>query len=279
VDVRLSAIENNYIETLGFTLLYGRSFAKEFTADSASIILNEAAVKKLGYKPENAIGKKVNYDFGGKHAFLQIVGVVKNFNFESLHNPIVPFGFTSGLFSNKYNYVIARVATKDYSALMGKIEKSWSAVNPSLPFLYSFLDQDFTRNYQKEQLTARIVTFFTFIAILIACMGLFGLAAFASEQRTKEIGIRKVLGASVANVTLLLSKDFIKPIVVAILIASPVSWYVMHRWLQDFAYRTHIALWMFVAAGLLAVLIAVVTVSFQAVKAAIANPVKSLRTE
>jgi putative ABC transport system permease protein len=279
VDVRLSAIENKYIETLGFRLLYGRSFSNEFTADSVSIILNEAAVKKLGYKPENAIGKKVNYDFGGKHAFLEIVGVVKDFNFESLHKTIVPFGFTSGLFSNKYNYMIARVATKDYPALLGKIEKSWSAVNPSLPFLYSFLDQDFARNYQKEQLTARIVKFFTFIAILIACMGLFGLAAFAAEQRTKEIGVRKVLGASVSNVALLLTKDFIKPIGIAILIASPIAWYVMHRWLQDFAYRIHIALWMFVVASLLAVLIAAVTVSFQAIKAAIANPVKSLRTE
>jgi putative ABC transport system permease protein len=162
---------------------------------------------------------------------------------------------------------------------LGKIEKSWIGINPALPFLYSFLDQDFARNYEKEQLTARIVKFFTFIAILIACMGLFGLAAFAAEQRTKEIGIRKVLGASISSLAFLLSKDFIKPIGIAILIASPIAWYVMQQWLQDFAYRIHIALWMFVVAGLLAVLVALVTVSFQAIKAAIANPVKSLRTE
>ncbi|MES1220223.1 MAG: FtsX-like permease family protein, partial [Bacteroidota bacterium] len=279
VDVRLTGVENDYIETLGIKVLSGRSFSKEFTADSASIILNETAVKEFGYKPENAIGKKIQYDFAGFHGTMQIVGVVKNFNFESLHNSIKPCGLTTGLFTNKYGYVIASLKTDDYSKLLGDIEKTWVKLNPGTPFVYSFIDQDFQRNYEKEQRTSRIVIYFTIIAIFIACLGLFGLAAFSAEQRTKEIGIRKVLGASVGSVTALLSKDFIKLILISIVIASPVAWYFMNKWLQNFEYRITISWWMFAAAGLLAVLVALITVSFQAVKAALMNPVKSLRTE
>jgi putative ABC transport system permease protein len=241
--------------------------------------LNEAAVKELGYDPATAVGKKIQYDFANFQGAMQIVGVVKNFNFESLHNEIKPYGFTSGLFGNKYGYVIASLKTNNYSPSLEEIEKIWTKLNPAIPFVYSFLDQDFQRNYEKEQRTSRIVMYFTFIAIFIACLGLFGLSAFSAEQRTKEIGIRKVLGASVGNVTSLLSKDFIKLVLIAIVIASPVTWYFMNKWLQDFAYRITISWWMFAVAGLLAVLVAVMTISFQAIKAAVANPVKSLRTE
>jgi putative ABC transport system permease protein len=279
VDVRLSAIENDYIETLGFKLLTGRSFSKEFTADSSSIILNEAAVIQLGYKTDNAVGKKIQFDFQEYHLALQIVGVVKNFNFESLHNEIKPCGFTTGLFANKYGYVIASLQSKDYARLVADIEKIWTKLNPSIPFVYSFLDQDFQRNYEKEQRTSSVIVYFTFIAILIACLGLFGLAAFSAEQRTKEVGIRKVLGASVADVTALLSKDFIRLVSIAIVIASPLAWWVMNNWLKEFAYRISISWWMFALAGSIAIAIAVITVSFQAIKTAIANPVQSLRTE
>ena len=279
VDIRLSGIENDYFETLGLQLISGRSFSKDFTSDSAAIILNEAAVKELGYQAGNAIGKKIQYDFGNNHAELQIVGVVKNFNFESLHNEIKPFGFTTGLFSNRYGYLIATLQTHNYAKLLSAIEKSWHKLNPETPFVYSFIDQDFQRNYDREQRISRITIYFTAIAILIACLGLFGLAAFSAEQRIKEIGIRKVLGASARDVAMLLSKDFVKLIFIAIIIASPVAWFIMNKWLQDFAYRITISWWMFLMAGLSSVLIAVLTVSFQAVKAALANPVKSLRTE
>jgi len=205
--------------------------------------------------------------------------VVKNFNFESLHNEIKPCGFTTGLFANKYGYVIASLTSKDYSRLVVDIEKIWVKLNPETPFVYSFLDQDFQRNYEKEQRTSSVIVYFTFIAIVIACLGLFGLAAFSAEQRTKEVGIRKVLGASVADVTALLSKDFIRLVIIAILIASPLAGWVMNNWLKEFAYRISISWWMFVLAGSVAIAIAVITVSFQAIKAAIANPVKSLRTE
>jgi len=279
VDIRLSAIENEYIETLGFKLLSGRSFSKEFTADSASIILNEAAVIQLGYKTGDAVGKKIQFDFGDYHMALQIVGVVKNFNFESLHNEIKPYGFTTGIFANRYGYVIASLQSNDYSRLITDIEKIWVKLNPATPFVYSFLDQDFQRNYEKEQRTSTVIVYFTFIAILIACLGLFGLAAFSAEQRTKEVGIRKVLGASVADVAALLSKDFVRLVILAIVIASPLGWWVMNNWLKEFAYRINISWWMFALAGSIAIAIAILTVSFQAIKAAIDNPVKSLRTE
>ena len=277
-DVHLATVGDDYFKTLGFTILSGRGFSKEFTADSNSIVLNEAALKEFGYDVTTAVGKKIYFDFQGTHNTMEIVGVVKNFNFESLYNSIKPFGFTTSL-GNKYSYLIANVATKNYPNLLKDIKYSWSKINPDIPFSYSFLDTDFQKNYEKDQRISVIVSYFTFIAILIACLGLFGLSAFSAEQRTREIGIRKVLGASVSNVASLLSKDFIKLVLIALIIASPLAWFVMNKWLQGFAYRTPVSWWLFALAGLLAIIIALLTVSFQAIKAAIANPVKSLRTE
>jgi putative ABC transport system permease protein len=278
IDVHLATVGNDYFKTLGFTMLAGRGFSKEFTADSNSIVLNEAALKEFGYSVTNAVGKKIYYDFKGTHAIMQIVGVVMNFNFESLYNTIKPFGFTTSM-GNKYSYIIANVTTKNYAALLKEIQHSWNKVNPDIPFEYSFLDNDFQKNYEKDQRVSIIVSYFTFIAILIACLGLFGLSAFSAEQRTREIGIRKVLGASVSNVASLLSKDFIKLVLIALVIASPLSWFGMNKWLQGFAYRITISWWMFAIAGAVAILIALFTVSLQAIKAAMANPVTSLRSE
>jgi putative ABC transport system permease protein len=279
VDIHLANVEDDYIQTLGLTILSGRGFSKDFSADSDGIVLNEVAVKALGFEPDNAIGKTVQSDFRSNHFRLRIIGVLKDFNFESLHRAIEPFGFTANLFGGKHDYLIANLNTNDYAGLLKDIEKSWHALIPNAPFTYSFVDQDFQRNYEKDRLTSRIVIDFTVIAILIACLGLFGLAAFAAERRAKEIGIRKVLGASVASVTLLLSKDFIRLVLVAIVIASPIAWMVMHQWLASFAYRVDISWWMFAVAGLLAVLIALATVSFQAVKTGLMNPAESLKAE
>jgi len=279
VDVHLTAIDDDYVKTLGIRLLSGRSFSKDFKSDSGGIIFNEAAVQQLGYTVINAVGKKVKYDVNGFHGDMEIVGVVKNFNYESLHNKILPCGFTTGIFGNKYGFLIADLNTSDYGSVLKKIKKTWSELNPNTPFEYSFLDQDFQRNYEKEQRASGIVSCFTIIAILIACLGLFGLSAFSSEQRIKEIGIRKVLGASISQVAALLSKDFISLVAIAVLIGSPLAWLAMNRWLQSFEYRINISWWVFVLAGAIAMIIAVITVSFQAIKAAIANPVKSLRTE
>ena len=278
VDVHLATVENDYFSTLGFTILAGRGFSKEFTADSNSIVLNETALKELGYDIKTAVGKKIKTDFHGVQSTMYIVGVVKNFNFESLYNTIKAFGFTTST-GNKYSYVITNVRSTNYASLVKEIEITWNKINPGIPFVYSFLDNDFQKNYEKDQRASVIVSYFTFIAILIACLGLFGLSAFSAEQRTREIGIRKVLGASVINVTTLLAKDFIKLVLIAIVIASPLAWYIMNKWLQDFAYKIQISWWMFALAGLVAIFISLLTVSFQAIKAAISNPVKSLRTE
>jgi len=279
VDVQLASIENDYLETLGMKLVTGRTFSKEFKGDSSGIILNEAAIQQLGYQLENAVGKKIYFDLGQFKGSLNIVGVVKDFNFESLHNTIRPLGFTSAAFANKYCYTIASLTTSNYAGALTGMEKVWKKIYPNSPFVYSFLDQDFQRNYEKDRLTSQIIICFTIIAILIACLGLLGLAAFSAEQRTKEIGIRKVLGASVTSVTALLSKDFLKLVIIAIVIASPLAWTVMNKWLENFAYRIDISWWMFAAAGVVAIFIALITVSFQSIKAALSNPIKCLRTE
>ena len=209
---------------------------------------------------------------------MKIIGVVKNFNFESLYNSIKPFGFNS-VFGNKYSYVIADLTTKNYESVLKDMEKSWNKINPTSPFVYSFLDKDFQKNYEKDQRASSIVSYFTLIAIVIACLGLFGLSAFSAEQRTREIGIRKVLGASVTDIATLISKDFIGLVLIAIIIASPLALYGMNKWLENFAYKIQISWWMFGIAGFLAIFVALFTVSFQAIKAALTNPVKSLRAE
>jgi len=280
VDIHTATVENDYFSTLGIKIIHGRPFSLEFTADTASIILNESAIKQLGYDSENAIGKKVYYNWENVHHTMSIVGVVKDFHFESLHNPIKPFGFsTINLFGNKYAYIIATLGTTDYSKTLSAIQSSWTHINPNMPFSYSFIDQDFQRNYEKEKRTAGIVVSFTCIAILIACLGLFGLVTFSAETRTKEIGIRKVLGASETAIVTLLSKDFLKLIIIALLVAFPVSGWVMNKWLNNFAYRIPVSWWMFAIAGGLALLIAFITISYQSIKSAVANPVKSMRIE
>jgi putative ABC transport system permease protein len=279
VDIHLTAIEHDYIKTLGISLLNGRSFSEEATSDSASIVLNEAAVKALGYTVENAVGKKVQYDLFGSHKIMQIIGVIKNFNYESLHTDIKPFGYTTDIFGNRFSYAIVSVQSQNYSQLLKDVERAWTKMAPTVPFVYSFLDEEFQRNYEKERYTSRIIICFTIIAILIACLGLFGLVAFSAEQRTKEIGVRKVLGASITNIIALLAKEFILLVMIAIVVAVPLAWYGMSKWLEHFAFRIEMNWWMFFAAGIIAVIIALCTVSFQSIKAALANPVKSLRTE
>ncbi len=278
VDVHLNAVNDGYLKTLGFHLLSGRGFSKAYH-DSAGIILNETAVRQLGYTTLNAVGRSVRYDVNGFHGSLNIVGVVKDFNFESLHTSIQPYGFTTETFGNKYGYLIADVQTKDYSSLLKKVQFAWSRLHPGIPLGFSFLDQDFQRNYGKDQRTATVVTWFTVIAILIACLGLFGLTTFSAEQRIKEIGIRKVLGASVSGITTMLSRDFAVLVLIAYIIATPIAGWVMTQWLQTFAYQVGLSWWIFLVAGAGAFLIALITISFQAIKAAMANPVKSLRTE
>jgi putative ABC transport system permease protein len=205
---------------------------------------------------------------------------VKDYHFQGLQQKIKPLALAvHPIFSGPTSYLIADVKSDGYTDLLSSIQNAWNKINPNSPFSYSFLDQDFQMNYEKEERTSRLIQYFTLIAIVIACLGLFGLATFTAEQRIKEIGVRKVLGASVPNILALLSGNFLKPVAIAILIAFPVAWYVMNNWLEDFAYKIIIEWWVFAIAGLITVGMALLTVSYQAIKAAIANPVKSLRTE
>ncbi|MEO6548744.1 MAG: ABC transporter permease [Ferruginibacter sp.] len=270
-------IDYGYLNTLGMEVIKGRNFSPDFGGDSSAILINETTAKIIGYA--DPIGKTL-YTFEGlmppKSISYTIIGVVKNFNFESLHQTIGPLCFRMG--NNNWATAI-KISTNDVNGLVKNIENKWKAMAPGMPFNYEFLDEAFDNMYRSEQRVGKIALAFAILTILIACLGLFGLATYMAEQRTKEIGVRKVLGASIRNLVSMLSKDFLKLVLVGALFAFPFAWYIMHKWLEDFAFRINISWWIFAFAGMIALLIALLTVSFQAIKAAMANPVKSLRTE
>ena len=274
-DMQNWAIDYDYIKTMGMQIIKGRNFSKDFGSDSSAVIINETTAKILGV--DNPVGKKIyTTDNNNKLIPYNIIGVVKNFNYESLRQDIGPLGFFLGKNTGLATF---KVNTANINGLLNQIENKWKALAPGMPFSYRFLDDSFNEMYRAEQRVGKIAMIFSVLAILIACLGLFGLATFIAEQRTKEIGIRKVLGASVQGIAKLLSKDFIKLVVIAFVIATPLGWWFMQKWLQEFVYRINISWWVFAVAGFAALMIALVTVSFQAIKAAIANPVNSLRTE
>ena len=269
-------IDYDYIPTMGISLLKGRNFSRDYGADSTAVIINETTAKILGYA--DPIGKQI-YSSSDGAAFTKtytIIGVAKNFNFESLHQSVGPLSFFLGRSTGLISF---KVKTANITALVNKIEAKWKSMAPGMPFSYRFLDDSFFEMYKDEQRVGKIALIFSILAILIACLGLFGLATFIAEQRTKEIGIRKVLGASVRGIVQLLSKDFVRLVLISFVIAAPFAWWAMNTWLQDFAYRVEISWWIFVVAGSIAIFIALATISFQAIRAAITNPMKNLRTE
>ena len=270
-------VDFDYVTTLDLEIIEGRDFNQQFSTDSLSIIINEAAVAVLGVKPEEALGKRLTPDWGEENAiYYTVIGVVKDFHFRSLRDNIDALSLIIGSFSNS---LIVKLEEGDFSSTLTQIEKTWKSVAPGQPFNYYFMEESYNNTYSAEKRLGSIFTIFSLLSILIACLGLFGLAAFNAEKRIKEIGVRKVLGASVVQITYKLSVDFLKLVAIAIVIAVPLSWYAMNRWLEDFTYRIEISWWIFVLAAFLAVLISILTVSFQSIKAAIVNPVKSLRTE
>jgi putative ABC transport system permease protein len=270
-------VDEDYIPTLGMKILEGRNFSKEFSTDSSGIVINEAAAKFLATK--DLLNKKL-YNFKDINTKAlneyHIIGIMKNFNFSSLRDVITPLAFKLG---EDNGNISVRIASSNVENVIAQIKTKWQSMAPGQPFSYTFMDDDFNNLYNSEQRTAKIFISFAILAILIACLGLFGLITYAAEQRVKEIGIRKVLGASVGNISGMLSKDFLKLVLISAAIAFPVAWWAMHKWLEDFAYRVSIGWWVFAIAGVLALIIALATVSFQAIKAALANPVRSLRTE
>ncbi len=272
-------VDENYIPTLGMQVAQGRNFSKDFPTDSNGVILNEAAVKVLGFKdPLKETLYRPDFRQTGPLAAMpyHVVGIVKDFNYSSMHDNVGPLIIQLG---DNRGSIAVRISTKNIASLINQVQDKWKAMVPGQPFNYTLMDADFNNTYKAEQRTGKLFITFAVFAIFIGCLGLFGLVTYAAEQRTKEIGVRKVLGASITGIVAMLSKDFAKLVLIASVIAFPVAWWAMNKWLQSFAYRIHIGWWVFVVAGVAAILIALLTVSFQAIKAAVANPAKSLRTE
>jgi len=272
-------VDENYVSTLGMEMIKGRNFSKDFPSDSTGIILNEAAVKVLGLKdPLRETLYRPNFNNGSMNGSVgyHVVGIVKDFNFSSMRQNVGPLLIQ---LSENWGSIAVRVNTKNITSVISTVESKWKNTTSGQPFNYTFMDDDFNKTYTAEQQTGKLFITFAVFAIFIGCLGLFGLVTYAAEQRTKEIGVRKVLGASIGGLVAMLSKDFAKLVLIASVISFPLAWWGANKWLQGFAYRINVSWWMFVVAGIAAILIALITVSFQAIKAAVANPVKSLRTE
>jgi putative ABC transport system permease protein len=268
----------DFLEVYGIKLLKGRNFSPaDYNTDwnkLHNIIINSSAVKLLGFSSNHeAVGQSIMV-YGRKW---DIIGVINDYHQKSLRYAVEPMLLLPGYGTS--DALTVKVDTKDLKATIGAIKKKYDAFFPGNLFDYFFMDEKFNALYNNDRLFGKVFALFAGFAIFIACLGLLGLSLFTTAQRIKEIGVRKVLGASIPNIVLLLSKDFIKLICIAFVIATPIAWYIMDNWLQDYAYRIAISWWMFAGAGLLALLISLATISFQAVKAALANPVKSLRTE
>ncbi len=266
-------VDEDYIGGLGIQLISGRNFSSQMASDSSGMIVNEAFVKRFGFK--DPLNKTIYRDSYGIQAY-HIVGVVKDFNYSSLREEIKPLAIVYGTGAGS---ITAKVNTTQISTILSQVEKKWKALAPHSSFSYSFMDSDFEAAYRAEQRIGQLFISFSSIAILIACLGLFGLAAYAAEQRNKEIGIRKVLGASISGIVAMLSLDFIKWVAIAIFIAAPFAWLTMNKWLEGFSYRQQIQWWILPVAGCTAIFIAWFTISFQAIKAALSNPIDRLRNE
>jgi len=272
VSGQMWIVDDTYLQTLGMKLVEGRNFSYNMTNDTVwngSVIINQTMAKKLNL--ENPIGKRIT-----NGSIFTVVGVVKDFNFENMHNPVGPLVMHLGL---SPSLVSVKIKGTDVKNTLASITNTWKAFSPNQPIRYSFMDESFASMYADVQRIGHIFTTFAVLAIIIACLGLFALSAFMAEQRSREIGIRKVLGATVSGITTLLSVDFVKLVFIAIVIASPIAWYGMNKWLQGFAYQVPLHWWIFALAGVVAIVIAIITVSFQSIKAALMNPVKSLKSE
>jgi putative ABC transport system permease protein len=288
--VNFLSVSNDFAQTLGLEMKEGRWFSPKFPSDTmtvesnhqleetlGSVVLNEKAVKDLGV-PSPVIGKEIYWgNDGDTMYYVKVIGVVKDFHFTSLRNEIKPFAFVNE--PRRQWYFTIKLSTANVPGTLAQLETTWKKFSSERPFEYTFLDETFSKLYQSESRFQKVFICLVVLGIIIACLGLLGLATFAAQQRVKEIGIRKVLGASVTNLVTLLSKDFLKLVLIALVLAVPIARYAMNKWLQDFAYRIHVEWWVFVVAAVIALVIALVTISSQAIKAALSNPVKNLRTE
>jgi putative ABC transport system permease protein len=274
-DIKYVVTDEGFIPAYNIKMIAGRNFSKDYGTDTSAFLLNESAIKALNLPdPSDAIGKPFQY--GGRQG--TIVGVFGDFNFESLHQRIIPLVLYESSPGQNGGSISVKISG-NVNAALSHLENTWKNFLPEIPFDFKFLDERYARLYDSENRESSILTIFSCIAIFIACLGLFGLSAFTITQRIKEIGIRKVLGATTGSIVELISKEFLILVLIAAIIAFPVAWYMMNHWLQEFAYRINMSYWVFVFAAVTAFIIALATISVQAVKAAINDPVKSLRSE
>jgi putative ABC transport system permease protein len=271
------AVDSDYLKTMEMEIVAGRDFNPQYASDSTAMIINEATLPIINVTAEEALGMRISEEIDQENpTYYTIIGVVKDFHYTSLRNNIGALGIQ--LNSDAENMAV-RMSGGDYENNISAIENTWNAMAPGQPFDYRFMDEAFNTTYEAEQKLSQIFFIFTMLSIFIACLGLFGLAAFNAEKRTKEIGVRKVLGATVSQISYRLTVDFLKLVGVAIVISLPLGWFAMNKWLEDFSYRIEIGIGIFALAAVLAIVVAIVTVSYQSIKAAVVNPVKSLRSE
>jgi putative ABC transport system permease protein len=277
ISMQKWVIDEDYLETMGMRLVEGRNFSSQVAADTTALILNESAAKFLGNHDilERKLYRIIDENTKRLQEF-RVIGIVKDFNFSSLREKVKPLAFMYGADEGG---ITLKIASGNIIEALPAIEKQWKSIGSDLPFEYSFMDQDFDKLYKGERQSGKLITYFASLSILISCLGLFGLATYMAEQRTKEIGIRKVMGASIAGITALLSKDFLRLVLIAVAIATPVAYHFTNKWLQGFAYHIDVEWWVFILASMMAAIIAFITVSIRAIKAAVQNPVNSLRAE
>ncbi|MBU1822730.1 MAG: FtsX-like permease family protein, partial [Bacteroidetes bacterium] len=277
-DLAWTEVSPEYVKSLGLKIIAGRDFSREFATDSNAVILNKTAVKYMGLKePIGAMIRDDNEEDPSPP--MTVIGVIDDMIMQSPYEPVKQSMYVFDKYSNASYYNLRLNPDQSASESIATIEQIYKKNFPDLPFEYKFVDEEYAAKFSSEERVGKLAGVFTGLAILISCLGLFGLASFMAEQRTKEIGVRKVLGASVTSLWRLLSKDFVLLVIIALLIASPLAWYFMDGWLEKYTYRTDLAWWIFVLAGMGALAITLLTVSFQAIKAALMNPVKSLRSE
>ncbi len=280
VDIRRNQIDVGYMELLDMKLLSGRMFTDNRAMDSESkLILNRTAADKLGLSPEKIVGQNLHFEWEGKKYDFQVVGVMEDFHQNSLHEEIKPTLFELADSTKRYNYIVASVTTSNFEQTVQSMEKIWKSMIIDTPFEYSFLDQNIQKQYDEDRRVSQIITSFAIIAMIICSLGLYGLSSYMAERRFKEIGIRKVMGASVQQIVAMMSTEFVKLILIAFAIATPIAWWSMNKWLQSFAFRIEISWVVFALTGIVALTIALLTVSFESIKSATGNPVDSLRSE
>jgi len=276
---RRNNVEHDYLDVLGIKLLAGRNFNEMDSANQGKIIINKTSAEKFGFAPDKIVGRNVYFDWQGTKYTLHVIGVMDDYNQTSLKDAIVPISFELAEQNDRLRYMVVNIPAKDLNKSITSIEGVWKKVVGDTPFEYTFLEDNIQKQYEQDRNVSKIITVFTVIAMIICSLGLFGLSSFMAERRFKEIGIRKVMGANVQQIVVMMSTEFVKLVGIAFVIGAPLAWYITRQWLDDFAYQIPLDVTIFLLAGLSAAIVAIITISYESIRAASVNPVKSLRTE